>query len=320
MGLSTGEVDRALTLGRPNHELAWTMARDLKGQAVSMARELFEQERILEYECYDDRWNSQGRAIITLKSWEDMEAGRFIGSHGPASDGYHAWFVEHQMGLENGLYHICDCDASQCKVRKRRGDNRELIHIDKWRQLTPAAMVGTSYLKSMGIHLGESVLAAAAREKKATTPRLGTGLGTLLADAEARQEEPRKEKKRAEGRSRSPKKRESMGAFLAKQANKHADAKGVEKKKKKKDEKKGKEKKEKRDVSSDTSSGERSDSSSFELTPARGGIELWRVARKKPGQQTRLALEEMTRYLADKVESGDLETKEWVPICARLFC
>jgi hypothetical protein len=27
-----------------------------------------------------------------------MEAGLFTGSHGPASDGYYAWFVEHDMG------------------------------------------------------------------------------------------------------------------------------------------------------------------------------------------------------------------------------
>ena len=47
MGLSTGEVDRALTLGRPPHELSWVMAGDVKGQSLAMAKELFEQERIL---------------------------------------------------------------------------------------------------------------------------------------------------------------------------------------------------------------------------------------------------------------------------------
>lgn len=47
---------------------------------------------------YDNQGHGQGRGIVTLKSWEDMEAGLFTGSHGPASDGYYAWFVEHDMG------------------------------------------------------------------------------------------------------------------------------------------------------------------------------------------------------------------------------
>ena len=303
MGLTTGEVDKALSLGRSSQELAWVKGRDLGGQALSLARDLFEEERILEYECYDNSWHGQGRAVITLKSWEDAEAGLFTGSHGPSSDGYYGWYAEHQMGLENGLYHLCDCDAAQCRARKKRGDGRELVHVDTWRLLTPAAMVGTGYLKGMGLQLAESALAAAARDKKATTPRLGSGLDALLAAHEEEAPPQEIDKRRADARSRSPKKRESMKEYLMKQAKKHGEVANPSKKKRK-EEKKARSQK-KRRASSDTSSGERSDSSSFQLTPARGGI----VAQKKPGRLTQLALDEMTRYLADKVESADLETK-----------
>ena len=297
LGLTTSEVDKALTLGRSSQELAWVKGR----------RELFEEERILEYECYDNNWHGQGRAVLTLKSWEDAEAGLFTGSHGPSSDGYYGWFAEHQMGLENGLYNLCDCEAAHCRVRKKRGDGRELIHVDTWRLLTPAAMVGTGYLKGMGLQLAEAALASAARDKKANTPGLWSGLDALLAAHEDEAPPPNVDKGRADARSRSPKRRESMKEYLMKQANKHGEAVAPSKKKKKEDRKARSHKK--RRASSDTSSGERSDSSSFQLTPARGGIELWRVAQKKPGRLTRLALDEMTRYLTDKVESADLETK-----------
>ena len=309
LGLTEEEIHRALSLGRSNRDLAWFVGSDLLGRAQEAAHEAFEQERVLEYECYDAQWRSQGRAVVTLRDWEDKEKCLFTGSHGPSSDGYYAWYAEHQMGLENGVYHVCDCAGARCKVRKPRGDNRELIHVDRWRLLTPLAMVETEYLRDMGIKMGEGLLAGAAREKKATAPRLGSGLDALLeADpglAEA--VEPEKARGRGQDRSRSPRRgRETMGQFLAKQVAKHGDADAGAKKKKSEKEKDAKRR---RRASSASSSKEESDSSSFQLAPARGGSELWRIAQKKPGQLTRLALNEMTRYLADKTEAGDLESK-----------
>ena len=98
-------------------------------------------------------------------------------------------------------------------------------------------MVETEYLRDMGIKMGEGLLAGAAREKKATAPRLGSGLDALLeADpglAEA--VEPEKARGRGQDRSRSPRRgRETMGQFLAKQVAKHGDADAGTKKKKKK--------------------------------------------------------------------------------------
>ena len=95
---------------------------------------------------------------------------------------------------------------------------------------------------------------------------------------------------------------------MARQAAKQGDVEPGDKKKKKKDEKEKKARRQKR-ASSASISKEESDSSSFQLAPARRGSELWRIAQKKPGQLTRLALDEMTRYLADKSEAGDLDSR-----------
>ena len=99
-------------------------------EPLTVAKDLFEEERILEYECYDRTWQPQGRGVITLKEWEDAGGGLFTGTHGPSSDGYYAWYTEHQMGLESGVYHICDCESSRCQVRKKRGDNRGFTSTD----------------------------------------------------------------------------------------------------------------------------------------------------------------------------------------------
>ena len=179
------------------------------------------------------------------------------------------------MGMENGVYHICDCQASKCKLRKARGDNRELVHIDRWRLLTPLGMIESPYLRDMGIQQGESLLANAARSKKAAAPRLGSGLDALLEGENL--EEPglgaRNDEKRRD-RSRSPKRpkpKESMGRFLASQAAKQLEAGTATKKKQKKTSGRDHKEKRRRDESSETSSGGRSESSSFQLTPARGG-------------------------------------------------
>ena len=96
-----------------------------------------------------------------------------------------------------------------------------------------------------------------------------------------------------------------MGRYLTQQALKQGESKAASQKKKKKEQSKKKEKK-KRDSSS--SSSEKSESSSFQLAPARGG-ELWRAAQKKPRRLTRLGLDEMTRYLADRADDAEADQR-----------
>ena len=242
LGLTPAEVEQALSLGRSTQDLAWYEGGDLGGRAQRAAHDLFESERVLEYQCYDSRWQTQGRGVVALQEWEDRDRCLFTGLHGPASDGYYQYYVEKEMGTGNGLYHICNCDAICCKLRKERGDRRELIHIDRWRLQTPLTMVDSPYLKNLGVQLGEKALSQAARDKKSQQAPFGSGLDeALLGEADAgggalskpkKEEDRRKEKERSRSRLRGA---GSMVRYLARQVAKQGESKATEKKKKKKE-------------------------------------------------------------------------------------
>eukprot|EP00438_Fugacium_kawagutii_P034020 Skav221004 [mRNA] locus=scaffold1846:71194:78195:+ [translate_table: standard] len=250
LGLNQSEISSALSLNRPANELAWVASPDLAGQAPQVARDILETNRVLEYECYDDTFRSQGRAVVTLKEREDPQQGLFLGEHGPCSDEYYEYFVEHTMKRDGGLYHICEGPAQR------------------------------------------SVLAAEAAGARA--PEEGDG------------------KKRKERSPSPPEDEEELQEYLQKQASRHQARKRAKKKKEAKRGKSSKKKKKgKKGDHTGTSSGSSgvSSSSGFHLTPVRGGQELWRTAQKKPGRLTQKALAEMTRYLANRVEDGELETR-----------
>lgn len=287
--------------------------------AQKVADETMEGGRYIEYCCYDSSWAPQGRAVVQLIRWEADGDFMFIGDHGPSSDGYYDWYVK-QIGASGFVFHICAGEASKCKAKKARGDARELIHIDKWRMLTPKLMLQHEYMVPEGLRLGEEELIKMARDLKGPAP-LGTGLDVArkkLAEkvekedggpAEALGAEPELGLMLGSGSELRSKKRgrEPMGDFLAKQASKQQAAGVGERKGKKKKKKKFKGRKEGEVSLTPSSSSE--ESSSFHAAPVRGGKELWRVAQKKPGRLTRLALDEMTRYLADKMEENEVEVR-----------
>ena len=140
-----------------------------------MALEVFESGRWIEYQCYDDAGQPQGRAEVELHKWEDAQGGWFVGHHGAAQGQYYQWYVENQ--LQAGVvFHLCDGRASACRKKTARGDRRAVIHVDKWRMLTPQAMVEVPYLRAHGIRLGKTEIEKFAEEKKAQRPPPGTGL------------------------------------------------------------------------------------------------------------------------------------------------
>eukprot|EP00438_Fugacium_kawagutii_P016319 Skav222801 [mRNA] locus=scaffold1419:399983:408357:+ [translate_table: standard] len=259
LGLGPREVKEALSLNRPIADLAWVTGSDLGGLAIAAAEEKFEQGRWLEYECHDSRWQPQGRGAIRLDQWEDKSKGLFTGHHGPSSDGYYDYYVQNQMGPDNGLYHICDGDASRCRARKARGDHRELIHIDKWRLLSPMSMLSIGYLAQLGEREGQDALAAKAREnKEPLLPTPGTGLDAAVAAATAAAPQaPRVGegvigRSRKEKRSRSPQRKRDFPQFLVDKAAKSASDR--ERRQKEKDRKHQKKKKRKKvDVDDDLS-------------------------------------------------------------------
>eukprot|EP00435_Cladocopium_sp_Y103_P040117 s199_g10.t2 len=96
LGLSPNEVSSCLRLGRALSECHWCIATDVGQGALEVAMDVFEAGRYMEYHCYDDHWNSQGRAVLRLAAWQDKSEGLFKADHGPASDAYYDWYVKNE--------------------------------------------------------------------------------------------------------------------------------------------------------------------------------------------------------------------------------
>lgn len=323
MGISEDSAEKILNLQCPLSELSWTDAWDVRELSLKTAKELMQTGRYIEYECHDNAGQSQGRGAIKLGVWEDFEHGIFTGEHGPSSDGYYEWFVSHEMGKDNGAYHICSGPASRCRVRLPRGDRRHLIHIDRWRMLTPFTMLNTSYLAALGAELGEKALAeykeAPAKKGDEAVDRDESGLAAAVeASIKEAEEDAKRRKKRKgevppevgedrsyEGKSSKKAKMEPLRNYLADQVEKRK----LEAQKNKPEKKKKKKKKVKRDSLSSSGSTS-SESAVFQPSLARGGNEVWKTHLKHPGQLTQTALMEMTKYLADRAEVG-LSEEVW---------
>ena len=315
VGLSAMEVADALRLGRPLSDSNWCQAADGGERSLQVAQEMFETERYIEYQCYDGQWRDQGKATVKLVTWENKDEGYFVAEHILASDEYYEYYGSHDLA-KGSLYHLCQGRASSCKKRLARGDKRVLVHVDKWRMLTPQVMLETPYLKGIGKRLGKEVLDRSST--LALRPPGGTGLDDVVAQPvvsglpqppvpDPKEKDRGKKKERSRGRSRTPRKGRKLKDFVEEQEDKRREERAKAKKaRSRKEKKKSKKKKKKKDSGSDSSrsSSCRSSSSSsaaslFQGTSARGG-NLWRVAEKKPGRLTELALQEMSKYLSSQ--------------------
>ena len=235
-------------------------------------------------------------------------------------DPYYDWYAQNKLCL-GAVYHVCQGSAKTCKRRLARGDRRILIHVDRWRLLTPQVMIDQAYLKDQGIALGRAAIEEKAKERGPVVPG-GTGLDAAVAaprasvGGEARGseevEEPRKERK-AQRRSRSRGRSRRLEDKLADQERKKAEDKGREESEREKKKKKAERGRRRKDSpSSGSSSGSSSATSSgslFRPSSVRGG-DLWRLSQKKPGRLTEMALKRMSRYLAGQAETG-LEKGAW---------
>ena len=79
----------------------------------------------------------QGRALLRLKGWEDEAEGLVQADHGECSDDYYQWYADHDLS-QGAVYHLCTCEAKKCKVKLKGRDRRHLVHVDKWRLMSPA--------------------------------------------------------------------------------------------------------------------------------------------------------------------------------------
>lgn len=323
LGLSPMEVTDALRLGRPLSDSNWCQAIDGAERYLSVAQEVFEAGRYLEYQCYDDRWQEQGRATVKLVSWEDRDAGLFMAEHVIASDAYYEYYGSTDLA-QGCVYHLCAGRASGCKKKLSKGDRRTVVHVDRWRILTPQAMLETPYLKGLGKRLGREVMDN--HRTGTQRPLGGTGLDETVeqmplvpeagAPAPEVKEKVKKKKEKDRGRSRTPKKARRLKEFVeAQEKRRHEEAPKKKSKSRKEKKRRSKEKNRRaRGSDSDTSSSSRGSSSSstlslFQGTSARGG-DLVRLAEKKPGRLTEMALQEMSKYLTSQGEAN-LEKGQW---------
>lgn len=323
LGLTVDEVDLALRLERPASDASWVTAADLGPEALRIAVETMESGRYVEYACYDDRGNPQGRAIIKLQSWEDQVQGLLTAEHGEASDEYYQWYADNTLAT-GAVYHICSGEQKRCRMKLARGDKREMVHLDHWRLLSPAAMMNAAYLRPLGERLGRKQLEAKAQAKTAAPvvdPPGGTGLEAAVEAARKAVESIGPAKGQA--RERSPRRKHSQSPSEKRGRTRSLDEhlrKGIERTKeleRSRSKKRGRtDKRDRRRHSRGghgTGSRERSSDSSrssgsshFRKTSARGG-DLWRVAQKKPGHLAVRSLNEMTRYLSERTDWAEDE-------------
>ena len=318
-GLTEEEAQKVLRLNRPVTDAGWVEAEDLGEEALLIAKETMEAGRYLEYACYESTGAPQGRAVLKLQSWE--EEGVLTGSHGECSDPYYQWYADHDIRDRGAVYHVCTGKHSTCRFKLPRGDRRIVIHLDRWRLLSPAIMIRSDYMKEKGETWGRVVLKEAAAAKAPGGPPHrppgDSGIEAALAEAAGGGGFPppapeKRGPREGEARDKSPKEErkkrrveEHIKDQMARQ-EKRRRSKSPSRKRRNKDKSKKERGKGRRGDSSEDSSGAKSSSGSshFQAAPARGG-ELWRQARKKPGRLAQKSLDEMCRYLADRHETAE---------------
>ena len=329
LGLSEDEISQGLQLQRPPLESVWIE----NALNLNLCFQLMEAGRLMEYDCYDDHGDPQGTAYLELVSWEDKTEGLFVAKHMGATDGYYAWYGSNELKEGACLYHMCLGRAPRCKTRLPRGDRRILIHVDRWRMLTPENMVVVPYLKEAGVRLGEQALEAMAHEKeKRNSHDKGaaglSGLDAALRDAgipplpPGRDDKGRREEKKKRDRSPRSRSREKgksgVGRYLRDQAEAREKRREEEKhsrrgRSERKEKKTRRDKKKKLGERSSSSDGEdlSSDESMavFREAPARGG-DLVQIAREKPGHLLRQGLLEMGKFLAEREDAFE-EKERW---------
>eukprot|EP00438_Fugacium_kawagutii_P006300 Skav233308 [mRNA] locus=scaffold4193:88579:93795:+ [translate_table: standard] len=246
-------------------------------------------------------------------------------SHVIASDGYYDWYAKRDLKPSKCVYHICGEKRRQCKEKLVRGDRREVVHVEKWRMLTPLAMMDTDYLKV----LGRAALEEWVRNFAPTVPEprvgpgavppvggpaaeavpVGTGLDRAVdalefppANPAERRVRPEDKKEKAEEK----KPRGSVGSLLEQRAAAQRElARQKEKKKapKERGRSRSKRRRDRRSSSEERSTGSSSRSLHFHKPPSGVGDELWRLSEKSPGRLLKKGMKELQRYLASRSET-----------------
>ena len=337
-GGTMSDWHQALSVGLQGGDIMWTDAKVYPGDVLEHARSMMIKGGYVEYECYDDRGRSQGRAIIELVEWEDMARGLFLAVHLVASDEYYEYYARNSLNDGKGVYHVCGSERRSCAIRLGRQDRRELVHLEKWRLMSPVLMMESPYSKELGLRLVRkwvedfTPVVAVPEPALPPAPRLPggaggggqTGLDKAAAEAlkeltrDDRPSEEVEEKVKGQRKEGIPK--GSVGALLQRRA---AEARDFQREK-------DKERKNRRTRRRSRSRGRRRDrarspskgksrsegsgtsetSQGFQKPSSRGEEELWRLSQKHPGKLLKDTMRELTRYLAERSTEGP-EEEDW---------
>eukprot|EP00438_Fugacium_kawagutii_P020958 Skav211849 [mRNA] locus=scaffold305:925833:932175:+ [translate_table: standard] len=149
-GGTLGDWAGALTRGFSTVDQQWHDAKEIGIESQESARRIMSKGSLVEYECYDQRGRGQGRAVIRLIEWADYGSAMLKADHVVASDSYYDWYARKDLKASKAVYHVCGDQRRKCKEKLPRGDRREVVHVERWRMLTPLAMLDTSYLADLG--------------------------------------------------------------------------------------------------------------------------------------------------------------------------
>ena len=326
-GGSPSEWEDLLGEGLKLSDVGWhEAARD--GDPMKRGHDLLCEGRLLEYQCYDVRHRPQGTAVIEVIDWLDQEQKLIKAIHLAASDEYYQWYGEEKLKVDEVAYHFCGTGHRTCPVKLGRADGRVLIHLDRWRAVNAGLLEGQGYSHDVAVARMRSAIARATPKPVdppgATAPRHAPGLGVgevgsgldaaLAGGGFPPYVDKGPDEDRVKEKSKEPK--ASVGRMLADRADSYETSQSSSSRRKKRkagrDEDRADRKKRSRgDPGCETSSeGEDSSGSGdmpFRKPSARVELDLWRQSQKNPGKLLKSGLQEMGRFLADRVGANPHE-------------
>ena len=286
---------------------------------------------LIEYHCYDSRGRDQGVSLLAFESWTSMGALQFKAKHLVASDGYYEYWATHLMKDSKVIYHFCMATRARCRVPQ--GPEEVMVHITKWRLVSPQTLIGEGYGSDVGLaHLKEllnqALLVAGPVPPPPAPPvappgghqsgldaalRLEEPPGPLQGGLDELMEEAQRKKKDRPKTVRDPEKsgRGNFGQTLVRRVKargaelQEEEAKRKKKRKHKADDDVGLRKRKAQRV--DETSSESSSCSSepepvFQNASTRE-VDLVNLSKKNPGCLLKSALKEMSRYLSARGEA-----------------
>lgn len=298
---------------------------DSKEDPMAKAKAVMGVGKLMEYDCVDSHWRPQGKAVVELVEFEDESKGLVRAIHLLASDGYYQHYAEERLGVDACVYHLCRGKNKSCKERLPRTDRRELVHVANWRMVNPGILVGAEWSKAIGMsRIRDAVEKFVPHPMVAPAPVVpaapvggGTGLDAALKavdEGPVEKEKKRRREERGEGGESSSSKK-SVGKVLHERSRAVVEKEDAERMRRKKRSKgrgdrKDKKKRARRDDSTSSDSSavveDSSDESDFQKPLTRGGVDLHRLSKRYPGKLMKSGLEEMGRYLADRIgEAGE---------------